>query len=278
MDERFEEKLFKEIKEKEIKPRARWSFAAREYAIWALGALSLIIGAAAFAVIIYLVGNNDWELYREFSGSIWEFVLLTLPYFWIIFLSLFVIAVSYEIRHTKRGYRISLPFMAMGSVLISVFLGILFHQAGLGRLIDDVLGKSLPVFGEMMNPGVRIWDDPSHGRLLGLVVSKEAEGRYRLVDIDKEEWLIDMSGAELSRGQSIELGRPIKLLGSTSDGSIFMVERILRHDGPGRMMMHRLREEFPMPPLGGDFPAHCAIQLSASGTDAGVCPMMMPPR
>ena len=80
--------VLKTIEEKHIKPKPRWTFLLKDYAIWILGAFSLIVGSLAFSVIIYMLKNNDWEVYRHLSGSLPGFVVITMPYFWLIFLAI----------------------------------------------------------------------------------------------------------------------------------------------------------------------------------------------
>jgi hypothetical protein len=58
--EKFESSILSEIKEKGIKPKARWTFLLNDYLVWATGFLSLVFGAIAFSVIIYMIRNNDW--------------------------------------------------------------------------------------------------------------------------------------------------------------------------------------------------------------------------
>jgi hypothetical protein len=207
------------------------------------------------------------------SGSFLEFIILTMPYFWIIFLALFIFVINYDLKHTKHGYRFSLPLIITLSILASMFLGFIFYGAGLGQMLDDILGKNLSFYDRIINPSVHMWDDPESGRLAGLVIAQVEAQSYRLRDISRREWLIDMSAAKMPDNFSIQVGRPVKLLGEQANTYHFVVERVFLHEGPGRgMMIHRLHESaHPLPE--GFLPISGTCGMLASGTDAGTCPM-----
>ena len=52
------EKIFKQIQEKNIKPKPKWEFVIKNWLILVSGFLFLIISSLVFAVIIYLIQNS----------------------------------------------------------------------------------------------------------------------------------------------------------------------------------------------------------------------------
>ena len=147
----FSKNILNIIKKKDIKLKPRWQFLLKDYVIWSVGAIALIIGGLAFSVIIYLLRYDDWSIYGQITGSIWEFILLTLPYFWLLILAVFILVTYYNIKHTKKGYRYSLPMIVIISIVASMVLGVLFSHAGIGRAIDDVLGEKAPLYTKIFN-------------------------------------------------------------------------------------------------------------------------------
>jgi len=89
-DKNISQKVLEAIKNQKIVPKPKWTFLLKENLMWAFGIASLIVGGLAFAVIIHMVRNNDWDVYQDISGGLLQFILLTLPYFWIVFLALFI--------------------------------------------------------------------------------------------------------------------------------------------------------------------------------------------
>jgi len=240
-DDKFDSSILDTIKEKNLKPKSKWTFLLKDYVVWALGVVSLLLGSIAMSVIIYLVKNNDWDIYTELSGSLAEFVLLTMPYFWIVFLIIFLLVINYNIKHTKKGYKLSLPIIFSASISISIFLGALLFNAGLGRAIDDVLGENVSFYDTIINPRVRIWNNPESGRLMGMIVEKVSDSEFYLVDLKDGRWLINIDNVKTPLDAELDCGCPVKLTGAIEGANYFVVEQIFIHNGPGRgILRHHL--------------------------------------
>ncbi|HZJ41093.1 MAG TPA: hypothetical protein VFD16_02420 [Candidatus Saccharimonadales bacterium] len=219
----FNQEILEKLKE--IKPTARWHFLLRNYAIWISGVLALLIGAAAVSVIIYLSSYNDFAIRQDINKSLGEMLLLTLPYFWLIFLSLFVFIVYYNLKHTKTGYRYSIGLIITGAVVASIFLGAIFFAAGLGQELDEVLGQNAPLYCAMMNPHVDFWSNPEEGRLIGMIASQVDGESFILIDKNRHEWVIQVKGNDFI---AMPLsGGPLRLIGQKKSDDIFEVFKIL---------------------------------------------------
>ena len=237
-NDKFSELIINKIVEEKIKPKSRRHFLLRDSVIWGVGIFSLIVGALSFAVLIYLFINNDWDIYAQITDSLGEFILLTLPYFWLSALGLFVFIVYYNIKHTKKGYRYPLPAVLVFSVIISVLLGGLFFKARLGRAIDDVLGDRAPFYTKVFNRQVSHWTEPEEGRLSGIVVSIVNDSEFLLLDLEKNEWRIISTRKESLPPDLIRVKRPVRLMGEIVAEDLFEVERIMPI-GPGRKFFIR---------------------------------------
>lgn len=220
------------IKEKKVRPKARWRFLLKNYVIWSLGVLALLSGGLAFSLVIYLMWHQDWGIYQEITDSFWKFALLAMPYFWIIILVLFITAVNYNFKHTKKGYRYPLALIVALSVVASSVLGAIFFRAGAGRAIDDYLGERAPFYTEIFNRRPRLWVQPEDGRLAGLIISREAEEAYNLIDRERREWLI------IEVEEPVEIGRPVRIVGEQTGPNIFRAETVMPF-GPGRGIFMR---------------------------------------
>ncbi|MBU1036707.1 hypothetical protein KKF32_01560 [Patescibacteria group bacterium] len=238
-DNNFSQETLELIKEKKIKPEPKWHFLLKNYLVWFFGVISLIIGSLAFSVILYMLVNNDWDIYRNINDSLGGFILVTLPYFWLIFLGLFIFVAHYNIKHTKKGYRLTLFQLIVGIILISILLGTLFYNFGFGRLIDASLTQRLPVYGRFLNQRHRIWDRVEEGRLMGIIVSIENREFFRIMDLNHEEWQINASQAVWRNNLEIKEREMIKMIG----------RRLNNHNFKAMMVM----PTFPLPPFGRGF-------------------------
>ena len=251
----FENKLLAKLKDEKINPKPRWQFLFKKNIIWLSGILALIIGAAAVSVMIYLFKFNDWEIYDQTKKSFGEFFLLTLPYFWFIFLGLFVFIVYYNLKHMEKGYHYSTLLLLSASVVLSIFLGAVFYAAGMGAELDNVLGRRAPFYDQVINRQVGFWSQPEEGRLSGLVIAENNRGEFLLIDRGQEEWLVEAAGAEIYPGGIVAAGQPLNLLGEKIDKQTFRAKKILPVNA-GKNFFHRFKGKGPMRP--GRLPANSA--------------------
>lgn len=236
----FDQKLVEKIKEEKMAPKPRWHFLLKNQVVWLAGALSLLIGAAAVSVMIYLLKNNGWELQAQTNKSALEFLLLTLPYFWIVFLGIFVFVLYYNVKHTATGYRYPVWVIAAFGVLASILLGSIFHVFAIGQKIDNVLGVRAPLYEVVINRQLSFWFNPAEGRLAGVVAIGVADGNFYLIDPAGEAWQIISNnlsdGAHMS--DFLRVGEPVNIIGAVVDDNKFRAD-FIRPLVPGRRFFDR---------------------------------------
>lgn len=220
------QKVFGEIKNKNIKPKPKWEFLVKDYFLWFLGIFSLVIGAFAFSVVLYMFENNDWDVYRNISGSFLEFALATLPYFWIVCLAGFILAARYNFLHTKKGYRRHLYLMIIGGVALSMALGACLHSIGAGQLIDDSLSENAPFYNSLINKRKTMWARPEKGLLAGAVIYGDSYQHFWIRDFGGKDWSIDGEGAVVMPRTVIEKNTKVRIIGKKLDGNNFEAHKI----------------------------------------------------
>jgi hypothetical protein len=219
----FDQKLVEKIKEEKLTPKPRWHFLLKNYVVWGSGALALLIGAAAVSVMMYLFKYNNWDIQAETHKSVWEFFLSTLPYFWIIFLGLFILILYYNLKHTKRGYVYPIWAMISVSILASIILGSLFFLANVGEKIDDLLGEHAPLYDTLINRDMMFWFKPDEGRLAGLVLEINDYSSFAIIDPQGHTWQIvtALTGPSIT---AVRVGQPVDLVGEVLDDNYFQAE------------------------------------------------------
>jgi hypothetical protein len=242
INQEFGPKLLEKIKEEKIAPKPRWTFLLKESVIWGAGSLSLLVGGLVTAVVIYFFRDNSLNVYQRMDGSFLKFIFFTLPYFWLIFLALFIFVLYYNLKHTGRGYRYSVAAVAIISILLSLVLGVIFFQLGAGRLIDDLLGERSPLYPQVFNQPIVFWNTPEEGRLTGLVISRISDSEFILWDIDRQEWRVVSEAGHYFLSGAVEANRPIRIIGVKIDDNIFEAREILPV-GPGRNFFHRFERD-----------------------------------
>jgi hypothetical protein len=215
----------RKIKERGIVPRTKGYFFLRRSTVWGLFGISIILGGIVASVVIFQVKNTEWELFRHYSHSILEFILLFIPYFWALFLTAFSFVAYYYFRQTKSGYRYP-ALTAVGlSVALSVIIGIGFYSTGLSERIEPIFEETLPFYQGINTHKRMVWMSPDKGLLAGKILDAK-EGRIRLKDLDGKEWNVVVKGA-IWRGRLFPVpGLEIKLIGTRTGTDSFTAREI----------------------------------------------------
>lgn len=220
------DKVFDTIKTQKITPKPRWQFLLKDWVIWFFSVVCLIIGSLAFSVILYLIINSDWSIYKQIDDSFWDFVLLSMPYFWIIFLILFIFAANYNFKHTKKGYKYELHYVVIITILISMALGLFMFAFGAGRAIDNVLADRIPAYTKIIDRRVQLWSQPEKGLLAGEVIYVRGPRDFDLKAFDNKVYPVNAKGAEVIPNIDMKTGYKIRMIGSFED-KIFNAKKII---------------------------------------------------
>ena len=244
-DKKFDQSLL--AKMKTVAPKARWRFWLKNIVFWSAAAVSLVLGAAACALILHLASADEWAAFQLTSASWLKFLLLFVPIFWIVCLIVFAILGVYEVRQTKKGYRYSAVAVVLLVIGASFALGWLFHCFGWGIGLDDVLSERAPLYQEVMNPHVRLLSNPTAGLLSGLVLSRPDDDKFIIIDDHGVKWTVVASSSEDLDQANIQIGQAVRLVGQKTADNGFQAQKILPI-GSGRGFFHRLKTD-PRPPL-----------------------------
>ena len=248
MNNELAKKITEAIKEKDIHPTPRWHFIAKNYTIWGIGALLLVVGGLAFSVVLFMVVHNDWELYDAVHDSFLGFVFLSLPYFWIILLAAFLVAGEFYIRHTEKGYRYSLHMIIISILLGNVVLGTTFYALGLGQAIDEAFIEHVPTYDRFIGGRHIRWAAPYEGRLSGRVLDVNLE-RVMLQDIQGRPWEVVIIDARIATGTEIIPDALLKMVGTVESEQVFRAYHIVPAGAePGFYKFRKGNHMIPKPP------------------------------
>jgi uncharacterized membrane protein len=224
--------VLEKIKEEKMKPKPRWEFIFKEYFLWFLAGLSLLVGSLAVAVIIHMIKNNDWDLSGDASSGLLSFIFTTLPYFWLILLLIFTVLSYYNFKNTKSGYRLHFRLLISASILSSVFLGILFFNLGLGREIDKVFSANLPFYENFFLYRGRVWLNPERGFLAGKITSDVVNQEFELMDLRDKVWLVHGQNCFVSPRVNLKKFEAVKIMGKKINDYDFVASQIRPWIGP----------------------------------------------
>ena len=218
-NESLSSKVIEQIQEQHIKPTPKWEFMLKNTGLWLVLAFLLVVGSLASSVIIFMIDTNQWDLYDNVHHSIFAFILASLPYFWLIFLGLFMVAIYYYFRQTKSGYKYQAYAIVLASFVFSSFLGLIFYNAGFAPAIDQVFETRVPLYSHMLNPRQKLFDRPELGVLPGQIIKIINPQELILLDIKNKDWDVFL-GPTIMECPCF-LGNEIIALGEANDDNTF---------------------------------------------------------
>jgi hypothetical protein len=207
--------ILTKINDEHITPKPKWEFMLRSYFGWFLVFVSLLIGALAVSVVIFMFDNNQWDLYDHISGNMLAFILATLPYFWLIILMAFIYLIYLNFKNTQHGYKYSAFLVILAGVLISIIFGFIFYNLGLGQTIDDIFAQRAPLYNQIINRRPKLFYHPNEGILPGKIIEIINPEQFTLDDFNRQEWLVakDMRILDLP----LHEGQAVILIGEQTD-------------------------------------------------------------
>ncbi|MBN2096355.1 hypothetical protein JW752_03050 [Candidatus Peregrinibacteria bacterium] len=211
----FAKSIIDKIKKAHLKPIPKWVFLLRRSVVWGSFGLSVLFGSMAVSIILFQIKDMDYEVYREMGSSLTGFVLLALPYFWLVLLIGFLALAYYHLRHTKSGYRHNVFAIIGLSLVVSVLLGASLYATGISENLEKVF-RRIPNY-ERLHFGKRmLWNNPEQGFLAGTIIHM-GDGRIILLrDLEQGSWRVDIEKAKMRREFEMERGVRVRLTGTAT--------------------------------------------------------------
>lgn len=129
-------------------------------------------------------------------GRIKAFAVM-LPYIWLVFVGITVLLASRLFTHTKKGYRIRPVFVVLGSILLSLALGVILYFAKVDQPVEERLRDHLKPYEQWQERKQTHFLAPEKGVISGRIIEfNRGEQAFILMDIKKNEWDVDLENAD----------------------------------------------------------------------------------
>lgn len=217
----MDEEIIKIIEERKIKPAPRSYFLAKNFFYWLVSALSLAIAGLSFGLIIFLLTNSDWYLYKYLNTSQAQYALLAMPYLWFFVLAVFSIFAYSYFRSTKKGYRYDYIVVFSGGASAVLILGVIFLGLGACENVHIAL-KRISTYESLVYDKDDAWSNPEKGLLAGKVIRVDDNANFAILDSNGKIWNIKTDLAKLPGGVNLKNGQTVRLIGIASAGNIFL--------------------------------------------------------
>jgi hypothetical protein len=218
-------KIIDRIKEQEIKPTPKWIFTLKNLSLWLVFGLSVIFGALAFSVILFVVQQADFNMMSHLDHSRMEMFLGLLPIIWLIFLILFFIISIFCIRNSWKGYKFSAIKQIGISFVLSMALGTLLFVLGGGQWIENAFKVNVATYQSLDERKQQMWSKPTEGYLSGKIISVN-DKHIILKDFKQQEWTIEYTDSFISSMVMLEKDEVIKIIGKKKGKEAFSAKEI----------------------------------------------------
>jgi uncharacterized membrane protein len=164
------------------------------------------------------------------------FILMTMPYFWLICFILFVFLAYYYLKRTRNGYKFEFVKVVVWNLALSFLFGSILYSAGAGRQAENEFAERSTFYNKLRNEQEKVWLRPERGVIVGRVTYIAANGEVLKLDDPREvTWIVDTSNAKYFHGFIVQEGLLIKVFGERGEGNFFIAEEIrplIKERGP----------------------------------------------
>lgn len=209
------ELVFDRIERENVCPRSRLFFQSRECVVWSLWLLTVLVGALAIAVSLFVVTHRRYALYEATHDNFLTFFATVLPTVWVVIFLLMIGFAIYNVRHTRRGYRRPLWMIAASSVVLSFAGGSLLQMLGLGAVIDREFGDLMATYPSQERMERALWQAPAEGRLVGRMEGPVgvATGTIWFTDVTGQRWQVTITDFYPADHEVLSTRERVRLLG-----------------------------------------------------------------
>lgn len=191
MNDQLSNKILEQIDLNKIIPTPRWHFVLLEISFWLLAFLSLIISSVAVGVTLFLFIDYRRHGLSAMPHSVMEFLMIV-PYIWASAFIIFIIIARISIKHIKKGYSYKLSTVIFASMILCIVFGSIINYVGIGKITHEFLEK-IPFYNSANYDSKDAWNEPTLGRLAGVIVSIKDNNNFSIEDFSGHIWQIQFA-------------------------------------------------------------------------------------
>ncbi len=209
------------IMQGEVKQLPKWHFVVKNVVLWSVGILCMFAGALTVGMIIFTFANGAFSLRNIVNNTFGQHVMIVFPFLWVVIMAAFIALFDLFVRHTKRGYRYSLPVIIAINVGLSIILGTLFYFFGISHAIDDVLGGRFNHYHSVEKRQARLFNNPDKGVIIGRTLTS-ADDHFILVTHAGDQWYVISGYMPPQKKRMITKGQRVLVVGKKIDNDVFV--------------------------------------------------------
>jgi hypothetical protein len=185
------EKVLSYIEKENVQPYSKWYFIFTNEFFWALGLVSVTLGALSFAIILFTYFNAEPELYRVNYDSFADFLFAWVPIIWIVSLGFFTYVGYRNIQYTKRGYKYPFPLIILTSLMMSIVCGTILYAYGIAGALDREFARRVPLYRSVQELKREMALRPDRGGIGGeIILIADDQSSFTVKDFRGSIWVV----------------------------------------------------------------------------------------
>ena len=225
VENNISEKVLEKIKSDHLKPKPWAIFLAKRSVFFVITVIVVLLGSLSVAIMIDNFRYNDFLSHELIGQTFGGLLVASLPYFWIISFFIFLIAVYYNLKQTRHGYRYALGIVIGAYFLITIFAGSVLAFTGFSRGAEKMVSERIPAYAQMMCGQGKKWLKPESGVIAGMVV--EQDGDFLILrDWEGKLWQVDCRQIGIPNCLKFAGKERVKIFGNLIDKDIFLAEEV----------------------------------------------------
>lgn len=224
MSKKLSKNVLAKIKKDNISPREKWIFLAKNYGMWALAVVGIILAGIFVGNVIHEVMLGEWDIMHRFPGGQAHFLLQAIPFLWLLGLMAAFAFAYFLLRKTKRGYRFGMLAISGGIFVVSSVFGVALLSTPLPPKLREVRMEHFPPRFEQQR-----WMNPEQGFLFGEILSVDDQ-LFLLNAIDESVWEVDISEARIPPHLELDESLRVRVIGEDLGENTFLAEFVKEGD------------------------------------------------
>jgi hypothetical protein len=222
----LERKILARLTQQKLAPTPAYVFLTKRSVFWALAILSVLLGAVASAILLFIISDYLATGWRVLDNIQFNEVLVSIPAVWVLVMAALTVSATVALRHTRRGYRFTLQKLAMWVVITSIALGTLLHFVHAGQLMHDQLFQRFAIYRAWTYVPFAEWSRPDQGFLGGTVIKQPDAEHVLLQDFQQQLWTVDVSTAVNEVDEPLIEEGDIAVEGTRTGSNTFTATRV----------------------------------------------------
>jgi len=118
----------------------------------------------------------------------------------------------------------------LGSVALSFFMGSVFYAFGMGKAVDGMMAKAMPLYNSSKHRARNdLWLQPENGLIAGKVIRIDSVDEQLVIkDELGRDWSVDENAVLPEVKAGIKRGKIVKIIGEKNGENEFVAKEIRR--------------------------------------------------